>query len=49
MAFDLSELTAERDNLQNKLLVVSELMHQCIHENAHVDLDQAEYRNVTTV
>jgi predicted nucleic acid-binding Zn-ribbon protein len=44
VAFDLSELTAERDNLQNELLVVSELMHQCIHENAHVALDQADYQ-----
>lgn len=44
VAFDMSALTAERDELQNELLVVSELMHQCIHENAHVALDQAEYQ-----
>lgn len=43
-AFDLSELTAEQGELQNELLVVSELMHQCIHENAHVALDQADYQ-----
>ena len=45
MAYDLRELTAERDNLQNLLMVVSELMHLCIHENAHVALDQADYQN----
>lgn len=44
VAFDLSELTSERDELQNELLVVSELMHQCINENAHVALDQADYQ-----
>ena len=44
LAFDLSNLTAEQDNLQNELLVVSELMHQCINENAHIALDQADYQ-----
>lgn len=44
VAFDLVDLTKEQDNLQNELLVVSELMHQCINENAHVALDQAEYQ-----
>lgn len=44
VAFDLSALTTERDELQNELLVVSELTHQCINENAHVALDQAEYQ-----
>ena len=44
VAFDLSALTTERDELQNELLVVSDLMHQCINENAHVALDQAEYQ-----
>ena len=43
-AFDLSALTIERDELQNELLVVSELTHQCINENAHVALDQADYQ-----
>lgn len=43
-AFDLSALTTERDELQNELLVVSELMHQCINENAHIALDQADYQ-----
>ena len=44
LAFDLGDLTAEQDNLQNELLVVSELMHQCINENAHIALDQADYQ-----
>lgn len=44
VAFDLNTLTVERDELQNELLVVSELMHQCINENAHVALDQVEYQ-----
>jgi DNA invertase Pin-like site-specific DNA recombinase len=44
VAFDLSALTTERDELQNELMVVSELTHQCINENAHVALDQAEYQ-----
>ena len=44
LAFDLGDLIAEQDNLQNELLVVSELMHQCINENAHIALDQADYQ-----
>ena len=44
LAFDLGDLTAEQSNLQNELLVVSELMHQCINENAHIALDQADYQ-----
>jgi hypothetical protein len=43
-AFDLSALTAEGNELQNDLLVVSELMHQSMYENARVALDQAEYK-----
>ena len=43
VAFDLSALTAERDELQKELLVLSELMQQSMYENAHVALDQAEY------
>jgi site-specific DNA recombinase len=42
--FDTSALTAERDELQNEMLVVSELMQQCIYENAHIALDQTEYQ-----
>ena len=43
-AFDLTTLIEEQDELQSELLVVSELMQQCIHENAHVALDQTEYQ-----
>ena len=43
-AFDLSTLTSEQNELQNELLVVSELMHQSMYENARVALDQAEYQ-----
>ena len=43
-AFDQSSLTEERDGLQNELLVVSELMHQSMYENARVALDQSEYK-----
>ena len=43
-AFDLSALTAEGNELQNELLVVSELMHQSMYENARVALDQVEYQ-----
>ena len=44
VAFDQSSLTEERDGLQNELLVVSELMHQSMYENARIALDQAEYK-----
>lgn len=44
VVFDLGRLTTEQDNLQNELLVVSELVHQCINENTHIALDQAEYQ-----
>ena len=47
-AFDLSALTAEGNELQNELLVVSELMHQSMYENARVALDQAEYNKYYT-
>ena len=48
VAFDLSSLTEERDSLQNELLVVSELMHQSMYENARVALNQAEYNKYYT-
>lgn len=41
---DTTALQSERDELQSELLVVSELMQQCIDENAHVALDQSEYQ-----
>ncbi|MHB1154024.1 MAG: recombinase family protein [Eubacteriales bacterium] len=45
VAFNLNAKNAEQDNLQNELLVVSELMNHCINENAHVALNQTEYQN----
>jgi len=44
VTFDLSALTAERDELQSETLVVSELMQQSIYENARVAIDQTEYQ-----
>ena len=47
-AFDLSALTAEGNELQNELFVVSELMHQSMYENARVAQDQTEYNKYYT-
>ncbi len=44
VAFNLSALTTDRNELQDELLVVSELMQQSMYENAHEVLDQAEYK-----
>ena len=43
-AFDTTALEAERDELQNEMQETSELMQSSIYENAHVALDQTEYR-----
>ena len=43
-AFNTTALATEQDELQSELLVVSELLQQCIQENAHVALDQTEYQ-----
>lgn len=42
--FNLDSLTVEQNELRNELEVVSELMQQCINENAHVAIDQTEYQ-----
>lgn len=47
-AFDLSALTAEGNELQSELLVVSELMHQSMYENARVTQDQVKYNKYYT-
>ena len=47
-AFDLSALTAEGNELQNELFVVSELMHQSMYENARVAQDQVKYNKYYT-
>ena len=43
-AFSTSALETTRDELQEKMMVVSDLVQSCINENAHVALDQAEYQ-----
>lgn len=43
-AFDTSALESEAAELQAEMLDVSELMQNCIYENAHVALDQTEYQ-----
>lgn len=47
-AFDLSAVTAEGNELQSELLVVSELMHQSMYENARVAKDQIKYNKYYT-
>lgn len=42
--FDLTELTAKQTELRSEMEVVSEMMQQCIRENATVALDQIEYQ-----
>ena len=44
MLFDTEPLEAERDELLQEAQVVSDMVQQCIYENAHVALDQAEYQ-----
>ena len=40
----MNVLSSEQKELQNELLIVSELMHQSMYENARIALDQAEYQ-----
>ncbi len=42
--FDTTALQAEHDDLLQETQVVSDMVQQCIYENAHVALDQAEYQ-----
>ena len=42
--FDTTALEAEHDELLQETQVVSDMVQQCIYENAHVALDQAEYQ-----
>ena len=44
VTFDTTALEAEHDELLQETQVVSDLVQQCIYENAHVALDQAEYQ-----
>lgn len=43
-AFDLTDLKAEQAELESEMAVVSDLIEKCIYENAHVALDQVEYK-----
>lgn len=42
--FDTNVLEAEKAELEQEMVVVSEMMQQSIYENAHVALDQTEYQ-----
>ena len=42
--FDTAALEAEHDELLQETHVVSDMVQQCIYENAHVALDQTEYQ-----
>ena len=44
VAFDTSALETEVAELQDEIMVVSDLIQKCIYENAHVALDQTEYQ-----
>lgn len=40
--FDLTDLLAEQANLSSEMQIVSQMMQDCIRQNATVALDQAE-------
>ena len=42
--FDTTALESEHDELLQETQVVSDMVQQCIYENAHVALNQAEYQ-----
>ena len=42
--FDTKDLESEQDHLLQETQVVSDMVQQCIYENAHVALDQTEYQ-----
>ena len=44
LLFDSTDLEREQEELQQETQVVSDMVQQCIKENAHVALDQAEYQ-----
>ena len=43
-AFDITDLKVEQAELESEMAVVSDLIEKCIYENAHVALDQVEYK-----
>lgn len=44
LLFDMTELEREQAELQQETQVVSDMVQQCIYENAHVALGQTEYQ-----
>ena len=44
MLFDTKALKNKQDELLQETQVVSDMVQQCIYENAHVALDQTEYQ-----
>ncbi len=44
LLFDTAKLEREQDELLQETQVVSDMVQQCIFENAHVALDQTEYQ-----
>ena len=44
LLFDTTALEREQEELQQETQVVSDMVRQCIYENAHVALDQTEYQ-----
>ena len=44
LLFDTTDLEREQEELQQETQVVSDMVQQCIYENAHVALDQTEYQ-----
>lgn len=44
LLFDTTDLEREQEKLQRETQVVSDMVQQCIYENAHVALDQTEYQ-----
>ena len=44
LLFDSTDLEREQEELQQETQVVSDMVQQCIYENAHVALDQTEYQ-----
>ena len=44
LLFDTNDLEREQEELQQETQVVSDMVQQCIYENAHVALDQTEYQ-----
>ena len=45
MLTDTSALDIEAEELQREIEIVAELIRQCVDENSHIGLDQAEYQN----